>query len=275
MSQRSVHSLLESIAKVEFRSALTKLFHAKYDNSERERTTIDSALSRTVVLRNAEDVLPGLLEGKVIRDWIKRQGNMKLYLTTGIKLFVDAQVSTRRASDVETSVSATIPVTDVVTAATGVALAFAGAADGTLSGLSSGHSTLKTTFTSVAETIFAIEYRQLKNFRKFLFGYEFEDVRLQPAVRTPYHKIRRILVTDSPPADGESDDEQGASSARDTFIEDDFTPDDGGFAEYWALPEDTVMENDFMPNDGAFAFEENGYEIWCWAAANEDEAVGK
>ncbi|KAL6299734.1 hypothetical protein BKA93DRAFT_829615 [Sparassis latifolia] len=150
-SQRSVHNLLESVTKVEFRSALSKLFHAKYSKSGREHTTIDSALSRTVVLRST-----------------------KLYLITGIKLFVDAHVSTGEGSDMDARAAATIPVTEIVAGAAPASLLFPGAGDITVAGSRCGHAVSKTKFTAMGETIFAVEYRQLKNYRRLVFGYDFE-----------------------------------------------------------------------------------------------------
>ncbi|GBE80296.1 hypothetical protein SCP_0300110 [Sparassis crispa] len=68
-----------------------------------------TALLRTVVPRNAENVLPELLKDEAIRAWIRIQGSMKLYLITGIKLFVDAHVSTGEGSDMDARVAATFP----------------------------------------------------------------------------------------------------------------------------------------------------------------------
>ncbi|GBE80311.1 hypothetical protein SCP_0300260 [Sparassis crispa] len=177
-SQRSVHSLLESVKKVEFRSALSKLFHAKYSKSGREHTTIDSALSRTVVLRNAENVLPELLKDEAIRAWITRQGSTKLYLPTGIKLFVDAYVSTGEGSDMDASAAATIPVVEIIAAAAPASLPSTGAGDIAIAGSRRGHAFSKTKFTAMGETIFAVEYRQLKNYRRRFLGYDFEGSRL-------------------------------------------------------------------------------------------------
>jgi len=157
-AQINAKTYLESVHDLHVKASLTSLFQARHSKSGQEQTTLDSSCIHTTLFRNP-GLQPLLAESEATRKWIG--GKQKVYLITGIKVFGDAKVSVDRKSTTQTQLKATVPVTALATHGA-AAVAGVDTLDVTVEPARSSGASLQSSFEAVGDTIFAVEYRELK-----------------------------------------------------------------------------------------------------------------
>ncbi|KAL6301900.1 hypothetical protein BKA93DRAFT_751642 [Sparassis latifolia] len=162
--------------------------------------------------------------------------------------------------------------------------ALSGVTDVTLSSLNSRHNNSATWFISVGEMVFTVQYHQLKDYRKFLHGYNFTLAHLvcgecttktyviQYLLVAKYSEVGiqdgdtvnkfRILIVNDADNNGMDAQIDNRASSKSTFAADNISC-GKMYAVEWIDDTDSIenafIEGDFMP-DEKFLIEENGDE---------------
>jgi len=180
--QTNVNQILASIGEESIKASLTKLLKINYATANEVETRFASVHMRTNVLRNAENELPKVLADPLTQGWVmkRRTRGEKVFLVVGIKAFdKDASVFVKHYSGARGSFAANVPVTAAVVGAAGVPpVVPTDALDASIAAAGSQESHLEASFTASSGTIFAVEYREVKNYRTVIGGYNFKKAEL-------------------------------------------------------------------------------------------------
>lgn len=156
-------TVLNTFEMHQIKANLMSLFEAKCEKSSHANATLETSTLHTMLLRNPGTQLNQLLQDLSTREWIRKNRNRPLYLITGIKTFEAATVSVKCDSKTEGRVGAT---------ATAFALDLTAVMKET---------TLQTSFDVPGDTIFAVQYQELKKVKGIIGKHRFDGASLGPA----------------------------------------------------------------------------------------------